>query len=329
MNGARARAGARAGAGTAAFDAIAPTYDASRGGTARAAGFAGQLAPLLDPGEPVLDIGVGTGIVAAELGRVLWGRPDQRAAFGAVDPKAEEGDDAERRRPTTTRRGFPSALAGLGRPHVPGVGSPASPTRHGLTARGHRVYGVDLSPGMLAHARSRLGARVAVGDAGRLPVRTASVAQAVSTWLLHAGPAPRAVFAEVARVLRPGGRYLVIPARGMRPADDIGRIVGELEDRLDPDGTRQDSPALLAPVAAAHGLCYEGPASERPAVFHVSPEGMARSIADGRLFTGAWQVRPEDLPLVAEACARLRALPEPWRPRVREMADFVMVFRKA
>ncbi|MET8506262.1 class I SAM-dependent methyltransferase [Streptomyces sp. NPDC004787] len=257
-------AAAPAGGGTAAFDAIAPTYDASRGGTARAAGFAGQLAPLLDPAKPVLDIGVGTGIVAAEL-----------------------------------------------------------------TALGHRVHGVDLSPGMLAQARDRLGARVAVGDAGRLPVRTGAVAQAVSTWLLHAGPDPRAVFAEVARVLRPGGRYLVIPARGMRPADDIGRIVGELEDRLDPDGTRQDSPGLLAPLAAAHGLRYEGARSERPAVFHVSPEGMARSIADGRLFTGAWQVRPEDLDLVAEACARLRALPEPGRLRVREMADFVMVFRKA
>ncbi|MER7519435.1 class I SAM-dependent methyltransferase [Streptomyces sp. NPDC126499] len=248
---------------TAAFDAIAPTYDASRGGTARAAGFAGQLAPLLDPAEPVLDIGVGTGIVAAEL-----------------------------------------------------------------AALGHRVYGVDLSPGMLAHARERLGARVAVGDAGRLPVRTASVAQAVSTWLLHAGPDPRAVFREVARVLRPGGRYLVIPARGRQPDDDIGRIVRALEARLDPAATRQDAPDVLTPLAAAHGLTYEGPAGERPTVFRVSPTAMADSIATGRLFTGAWQLRDEDLPLVADACDRLRALPDPDVPRVREMADFVMVFRR-
>ncbi|MFI8521249.1 class I SAM-dependent methyltransferase [Streptomyces sp. NPDC085481] len=248
---------------TAAFDAIAPTYDATRGGTARAAAFAEQLAALLDPAEPVLDIGVGTGIVAAEL-----------------------------------------------------------------TARGHRVCGIDLSPGMLAHARARLGARVAAGDAGRLPVRTGSVAQAVSTWLLHAGPNPRAVFGEVARVLRPGGRYLVIPARGMRPGDDIGRVVGELEDRLDPEAARQDGPQVLAPIAAAHGLVYEGTASERPTVFRVSPEQMARSLAGGRLFTGAWQVGEEHLGLVAEACERLRALPDPQVPRVREMADFVMVFRR-
>ncbi|XIE82037.1 class I SAM-dependent methyltransferase [Streptomyces sp. SBR177] len=178
---------------------MAPTYDASRGGTARAAGFAGQLAPLLDPAERVLDIGVGTGIVAAEL-----------------------------------------------------------------TALGHRVHGVDLSPGMLAQARDRLGPRVAVGDAGRLPVRTGAVAQAVSTWLLHAGPDPRAVFAEVARVLRPGGRYLVIPARGMRPADDIGRIVGELEDRLDPDGTRQDSPSCSPRWPRRTGCATRGRGASGP-----------------------------------------------------------------
>ncbi|MEV6328974.1 YndJ family protein [Streptomyces sp. NPDC051909] len=55
------------------------------------------------------------------LGRVFRIRPDQRAAFGAVDRKAEEGDDAEHRRPTTTRRGA-----------APGVGSPARSGRHGL-----------------------------------------------------------------------------------------------------------------------------------------------------------------------------------------------------
>ncbi|WP_455361032.1 NAD(P)H-dependent flavin oxidoreductase [Streptomyces sp. SYSU K21746] len=39
------------------------------------------------------------------VGGVRSVRPDQGAGFGAVDRKAEEGVDAERRRPTTTRRG--------------------------------------------------------------------------------------------------------------------------------------------------------------------------------------------------------------------------------
>ncbi|WP_073904604.1 class I SAM-dependent methyltransferase [Streptomyces sp. CB02009] len=248
--------------GTAAFDAIAPGYDASRGGTARAAGFAEQLAPLLDPGLPVLDIGVGTGIVAAEL-----------------------------------------------------------------TARGHVVYGLDLSTGMLARAVERLGPRVAAADACRLPVRTASVDQAVSTWLLHTGPDHGTVFDEVARVLRPGGRYLVIPAGGTRPTDDIGRVVGELEDRLDPLRTRQDGPWTLGPIAEARGLVYRGPASERPTTFWVSPRAMARSLSGG-LFTGAWPVTGDATRLVAETQERLLALPDPDVPRVREMADFVMVFEK-
>jgi SAM-dependent methyltransferase len=249
--------------GTAEFDDIAPTYDESRGGTARAAGFADQLAPLLDPARPVLDIGVGTGIVAAEL-----------------------------------------------------------------TARGFEVVGVDLSPGMLARARARLGHRVAVADAGRLPIRSASVSQAVSTWLLHAGPDRAAVFAEAARVLRPGGRYLVIPARGMRPADDIGRIVNELEDRLDPAGTRQDGPEFLAPTAAAHGLSYEGTAAERPTTFEISPRAMADSLSKG-LFTGAWPVTDQDEKhLLTETRTRLLALPAPDTPRTRRMTDFVMLFTK-
>ncbi|QGZ51968.1 methyltransferase domain-containing protein [Streptomyces sp. QHH-9511] len=250
--------------GPAEFDGIAPGYDESRGGAARADGFAEQLSPLLDPALPVLDIGVGTGIVAAAL----------------------------------TRRD------------------------------GRTVFGVDLSPGMLALARGRLGPRVAVGDAGRLPVRTASVPQAVSTWLFHAGPDRTAVFREVARVLRPSGRYLVIPVRGRRPVDDIGRVVNALEDRLDPAGARQDGPEALAPVAAAHGLVYEGTASERRTTFEVSPRHMARSLSGG-LFTGAWPVGHEDARFVDEARERLLALPEPDRPRVREMTDFVMVFSRA
>ncbi|WP_369147853.1 class I SAM-dependent methyltransferase [Streptomyces sp. R44] len=246
----------------AEFDEIAPKYDESRGGTERAAGFARMLAPLLDPARPVLDIGVGTGIVAAEL-----------------------------------------------------------------TSLGHTVHGLDLSPGMLARAKDRLGARVAVADACRLPVQSGSVDQAVSTWLLHAGPDNRAVLAEVGRVLRPGGRYLVIPAGGTRPTDDIGLLVGELENRLDPEGSRRDGPEWLAPIAAAHGLVYEGTASERPTSFQVSPRAMAASLSRG-LFTGAWAVGGEATRLVDETRSRLLALPNPDVPRVRRGADVVLLFTR-
>jgi DNA-binding NarL/FixJ family response regulator len=58
--------------------------------------------------------GVGPAELEGALGGVLSIRPDQGAGSGAVDRKAEEGDNAEHWRPTTTRRGA-----------VPGHASPA------------------------------------------------------------------------------------------------------------------------------------------------------------------------------------------------------------
>lgn len=50
-----------------AFDRIASSYDASRGGEQRGREYATAIEPLLGPGRPVLEIGVGTGLVAAAL----------------------------------------------------------------------------------------------------------------------------------------------------------------------------------------------------------------------------------------------------------------------
>lgn len=60
----------------AKFDSIAPYYDASRGGPDRGRRFAKVIAELLIPGGGTLEIGVGTGLVAAglrELGRPVHG----------------------------------------------------------------------------------------------------------------------------------------------------------------------------------------------------------------------------------------------------------------
>ena len=84
-----------------------------------------------------------------------------------------------------------------------------------LLERGHRVQGFDISPGMLELARAKdLDATFELADVRQLPVTDASADAVVCALALshveHLGP----VFAEVARVLRPGGRFLISDTRG-------------------------------------------------------------------------------------------------------------------
>ncbi len=80
-----------------------------------------------------------------------------------------------------------------------------------LADLGYEVHGVDLSSKLLAVARDRVGeARIAVGDVERLPYADAAfdvVTCCGST--LSFVDAPARALAELARVLRPGGRLLL------------------------------------------------------------------------------------------------------------------------
>jgi ubiquinone/menaquinone biosynthesis C-methylase UbiE len=49
------------------FERIADRYDATRGGEQRGRRTAASLAPLLDPVWPVVEIGIGTGVIALGL----------------------------------------------------------------------------------------------------------------------------------------------------------------------------------------------------------------------------------------------------------------------
>lgn len=62
--------------GAVPFDRVADSYDETRGGTERGREVAGVLVGLLPSGGPLLEVGVGTGVVAAalaELGRTVVG----------------------------------------------------------------------------------------------------------------------------------------------------------------------------------------------------------------------------------------------------------------
>ena len=77
------------------------------------------------------------------------------------------------------------------------------------------LHGLDLSPAYLDRARARLAGRGAAwhaANAEAIPLPAASVDLITAVYLLHELPAAAraAVLAEAARVLRPGGRLVVV-----------------------------------------------------------------------------------------------------------------------
>jgi ubiquinone/menaquinone biosynthesis C-methylase UbiE len=85
---------------------------------------------------------------------------------------------------------------------------------------GTEVVGIDLAEAMIARADERTRAerldgrvRFVLADAAALPLGDASFDVVVSTLSLHHWAEPATVFAEVARVLRPGGVALIYDLR--------------------------------------------------------------------------------------------------------------------
>lgn len=81
-----------------------------------------------------------------------------------------------------------------------------------LLSLGHKVTAIDFSDDMLARARAKHGdkARILSGDAERLLDEDESYDALVTRHLVWTLTDPEAAFAEWFRVLKPGGRLLVI-----------------------------------------------------------------------------------------------------------------------
>ncbi len=71
------------------------------------------------------------------------------------------------------------------------------------------VTGLDIDPGMLAVACSRLHDRLVQADARRLPFRDHSFERVMAITLLEFLAEPDAAVAEMARVTVPGGRLVI------------------------------------------------------------------------------------------------------------------------
>lgn len=81
-------------------------------------------------------------------------------------------------------------------------------TEH-LANRFRAVVGLDLDPDMLAMAAERVRARLVEGDAVALPFGDGRFDLAVAVTVCEFTADPAAVIAELARVVRPGGRVVV------------------------------------------------------------------------------------------------------------------------
>lgn len=154
------------------------------------------------------------------------------------------------------------------------TGLPAAPGRVLLTGVGtgldlpflplrHDYVGLDLTAAMLERALPRTaGLRFTPvrGDALRLPFAPASFDAAVLHLILAVVPEPAACLAEIARVLKPGGRVLVFD-KFLRPGQQawLRRLANPLVRRV---ATRLDV-VFEEVLAAVPGLTVE---DDRPAL---------------------------------------------------------------
>jgi ubiquinone/menaquinone biosynthesis C-methylase UbiE len=117
------------------------------------------------------------------------------------------------------------------------------------------VYGIDPSPEMIAVARAkaaRLGAKVdfQLGLIESLAFADASVDVVLSSLMMHHLPddLKQRGLAEIARVLKPGGRLLIVDFK--LPADRLGRAL----NRLILHGNIERGIEGLAPMLRAAGF---------------------------------------------------------------------------
>jgi ubiquinone/menaquinone biosynthesis C-methylase UbiE len=133
-----------------------------------------------------------------------------------------------------------------------------------LARRGHRVTGVDFAPAMIAEARRKaaelaLPVRLEEGDAEQLSFAAGSFDLVISRHVLWTLPHPQAAIDEWIRVLRAGGRLVVVdgqfdagvlaaPASSARASQEYAAIGDQLP--FLGGRSREEIEALLA----AHGL---------------------------------------------------------------------------
>jgi N-acetylglutamate synthase-like GNAT family acetyltransferase/SAM-dependent methyltransferase len=136
-----------------------------------------------------------------------------------------------------------------------------------------RVIGLDMTPEMIERARKNVreagvtNVEFRLGDAEKMPVDDASVDWVISNCVINLSPDKPAVFREIARVLKPGGRI------------SISDIVAE------------DLPASIRESRDAWTGCLAGAISEAEYIRGLEAAGLRGVRASSRLVYGAGQLQ--------------------------------------
>lgn len=176
-----------------------------------------------------------------------------------------------------------------------------------LARPGLRVLGADSSAGMVRTAAGRVG-NVVLADARRLPLPNGSVDAVSAVWLLHLVRDARAVVAEAARVLRPGGVFVTTVDK------DAGHdVCSDTDALLAPYRTTEayDRADRIEAFGAAHGLVSAGETR-----FTGHGQGRSPRQTAQALLRGEYASRLTAHAAVAEKlAAELSDLPDPDEPR--------------
>jgi SAM-dependent methyltransferase len=170
--------------------------------------------------------------------------------------------------------------------------------------------GLDFSAAMVTLARSRAPSlEFREGDAGALPFADGTFDAVVMGFGLHHMERPEAVAAEIARVLRPGGRFAFTVWGPLR--DSVGH-------------------ALVLAAIGAHGT-HEVGLPPGPPIFRFADEGESGRLLAGAGFTNAaarvlpltWQI-PAKIGLtqaIREGAVRLALVLDAQTPKARKLIE--------
>lgn len=175
-----------------------------------------------------------------------------------------------------------------------------------------KVIGVDMTPAMLARARQNVRAaglanvEVRRGIIEDLPVEDSSVDWVISNCVINLSPEKPRVFAQIARVLKPGGRMLVsdIVAEGL--------------------------PAEIARNRHLYSSCLAGAISEKSYLAGLRAAGLVEVKVKDRLVYDTEQIAAfigSELPQVGAGCCKssVGVLAKRWAPRLQGKVASVKV----